>query len=67
MIASFLVTAKHVLNMLGLVLRNVLMDFLFVRQLYGSSPVEELAGSICRHVLELAVVEHIIASLATAD
>ena len=63
---SFISSIEHVLNMLGLVLRSVLMDLLFVRKLNRSSSVEELGSAVSRHVLELAVVENIRSTLTIA-
>ena len=42
---------KHVLDVLRLVLRLVLLRRLFVGQLDGPRPIEELGGAVCGGVL----------------
>ena len=48
-----LIPLEHVFNVLGLILRLLL----FVRQFNGASSVEELRGTVGRHVLHLHVVQ----------
>lgn len=55
-----LISLKHVFNVLGLVLGLLL----FVRQFDWTSAVEELRGTISRHVLHLHVVH--VSSSATS-
>jgi len=44
---------KHVLNVLGLVLRLVVCKLVLVRQLDRTCPIEELGCAVCGHILNL--------------
>ena len=48
-----IINVEHVLDVLRLILRSVTMRLRLVRQLYWSSSIEKLRGTIGRHILEL--------------
>ena len=51
---------EHILNVLRVVLRSIMVEFLLVRQLDWPSSVEELRGAIGTHVLKLHSAVHAV-------
>ena len=51
---------EHILNVLRVVLRSIMVEFLLVRQLDWPSSVEELGGAIGTHVLKLHSAVHAV-------
>lgn len=50
---SVLATVEHVFNMLRVVLRLIVCKLVLVGKLDRARPIEELRGTICRHILDL--------------
>lgn len=59
-------TVEHILDVLRVILRGIMVEFLLMRQLDWSGPVEELRGSISTHVLKLESSIQAIASGSAA-
>ena len=57
---------KHVLNVLGLVLRLLACKLVLVGELNRTCPIEELGGTVSRHILNLRSAIREVLILATA-
>ena len=59
-------TVEHILDVLRVILRGIMVEFLLMRQLDWPGSVEELRGAIGTHVLKLESSIHVIASGSAA-